>query len=745
MARAATEAAVASRMGDARERMRSAPEAATAAWLCALPCAAIAAVAIYLLGPPLGGLFPHGGGSYTFLASQRPFVRPEPTEQGRYLIALCAPPLGLLAIASAPRWLSRAPPRVAAWTVVGTQVALVGIVVASIVVQYRLRFGFVYSRVPKLTFTLHYFSPATLVVATLLAGGTAAALRSERTRRRAASALRVEPRRRRLIAGAVAVAFTAIWMLDAIHSDREIGNAAAGMRYHLGFTLDETFAVLDGRTPLVDFSAQYGSLWPFAVALSLLAFGKTVLAFTLTLCTITAVALLAVYGVLRRATRSATAALLLFMPFLATSLFQTGGTMTNRSSVASYYAAFPLRYSLPLLLAWLTARQLDRRNDDGRGGTARWLLFTVAGLAVLNNVDFGIAALGGSVAALLWTTPEALRRPALLRLAASVAGGLATAVGLVTLLTVVRAGALPRLARLLDYARLYAIGGYSLMPIPSVLGVHLLIFLTYVAAILAATVRASRGAGNRVLTGMLAWAGVFGLGAGMYYVGRSHPVALKYEFSAWALALALLTILAVRELAVRRLRRTAIAAFVVLFGFGLAACSLAQTPTPWGQIERLQASFVPTEQEPDAEPLAPSQDARTRRFVTSLADGPSRFVVKAGAPVAILLTTGHRVADAYGVVDVSPYTGIESIFTVQRVEATLDALRNAGGNTAILPIELDWSIVPVLERRGFRVLTPYGLHRYVAGRTRPVELLWPGGDGIMKWVDMRHLRPRALR
>jgi hypothetical protein len=739
MASAASEAAIASPRGKARAGAHGAEDAATAAWLCAIPCAAVAALAILVLGPPLGRLLLPARNPYTFLPGAGT-PHPEPTEQARYLIALAAPLLGSLATAAAPRRLARVPQRFVGAVVTATQIALVGVVIASIVAQYRLRFGAIYTRGLEPTLTLHYFTPATLATAALLAGATAAALRSERLREHAA-ALLSDSRRRRLLAGGLALGATAIWMLHAVHSDAEIGNAVEDVRYHLEFTLDETFAVLNGRTPLVNFTAQYGSLWPYAIAEPMLAFGKTVLTFTIVLCTITTLALLAVYGVLRRVARSAPAALLLYLPFLATSLYQISGTFQNRSTVGSYYASFPLRYAMPFLLAWLVARRIERGRDSATGA---WLLFTAAALALLNNTDFGTAALGATIAALLWAAPQARTRAGLLRLAGAVAAGLATAVALVCLLTLVRAGALPQPARLVDYARTYAIGGFALMPIPGVLGVHLLVYLTYVAAIVVATVRTLRSARNRVLTGMLAWAGVFGLGAGTYWVGRSHPVALKYQFSAWALALALLTVVAVGELAAPRLRRTAIGALVVLFGFGVAACSLAQTPTPWGQLERLQAPFVPSAEEPDPNPLAPSPDPTVRRFVSSLADGPHRFVVERGAPVAILLTTGHRVADAYGVVNVSPFTG-QSLETAQRVEAVIDALRDAGGNTVILPDPLDASILPVLARHGFELLTSRGLRPYVAGRTRPYALPWPGGGAVIKWVDTRHLHPRALR
>jgi hypothetical protein len=131
--------------------------------------------------------------------------------------------------------------------------------------------------------------------------------------------------------------------------------------------------------------------------------------------------------------------------------------------------------------------------------------------------------------------------------------------------------------------------------------------------------------------------------------------------------------------------------------------------------------------------------------VASLADGRDRFVYRRGAPVAILLATGHRIADAYGIVNVSPYTGIASLYTAQRVEKTLDALRAAGGNTVILPTVLDWDVVPVLVRRGFELVTPRGLRPFVAGRTTALEVLWPANEAINKWVDARYLHPRALR
>ncbi len=718
---------------------------ATAAWLIAVPCAAIVIGLIALLGPPLGRLLFPRHGPYTFLAGSAIVAHPEPTEHARYLLALLAPLLLAWGTATPPRWLARVPARAARIAAIVAQALLAAVLIACVVVQDRLRYGFTYTY-DETILTVHYFKPATLIIAAVVAVGTLIALRSAAVRGAATSLLH-DSRTRHVRVAALAVAITAIWLLHAVQTDTSIATAPTDLRNHLEFTMDETFAVVNGLTPFVNFSAQYASLWPFVVAPLLAILGKTLLVFTLAMATIGGLALLAVFSVLRRVTRSSLAALLLYVPFVATTAFFLDGETDSPSTVATYFGTFPLRYAGPYFVAGLVAWQLER----GQRTASTWALFTVAGLALLNNGDFGVAALGASLGAFLWTID--LRRAPLLRLAGVAGAGLVTALALVSALTLARAGSLPHLSRLLDYARLYSIGGLSMEPIRSTLGLHIVIYLTYVAAIGVATVRSLTHAPNRVLTGMLAWVGIFGLGAGAYWVGRSHPVALKSAFSAWAFALALLTVVVVQQLAAHPRRRPTIATVAVLFGFGVVLCSIGQLPTPWSQIRRLDATFVATEASPYKTPLEPAADPATRRFVTSLAQGPSQFVVKPGAPVAILLTNGHRIADAYGVRNVSPYTGATSLNTVQRVDAVIDALRKAGGNTMILPNPLDPAILDVLKRHGFKLLTHHGLDDYDPSREDELLLQRWLGTASMKWVptsllkavDTHHLHPRALR
>ncbi|HEX7292010.1 MAG TPA: hypothetical protein VF250_12865 [Conexibacter sp.] len=713
---------------------------AAAAWLWALPCIAVVALLAAVFGPVLGDLLAADPADYTFFPQFAVAVHPESAEHARYLIALSLPLLISVATVATSRRPFPLAPDTSALAVLGAQLLLVGTLIACYVAQEQRIYGEIYTRGQgEPLFQQRYFTPETLLAAALLAALALAVLHVRRLRELAARLLR-ETRPRRVLALLAAIAATVVWLLHAVQTDASLTAGAATFRWHMGFTMDETFAVLNGLAPLVDFSSQYGSLWPYVVALPMLAFGKTALVFSLAMCTLTGLALLSIFGVLRRVAGSSLAGLLLFLPFLATSLFMITGTLVERASVGTFYGTFPLRYALPYALAFLTARHIQRGGRPA--GVA--LLFLVGGLAALNNGDFGFAAVGATAAALVWSA--AGTRGDVPRLVGAALGGLVGAFALVSLLTLAVAGELPHLGRLVDYARLFTSAGFGMMPVPGLLGLHLAVYLTYVAAIVVATVRALRRSPDRLLTGMLAWAGVFGLGSGTYYIARSHPDTLKHVLSAWTLALALLLVAAAREQLRRPRRWPSIPAAVVCFGFGLAACSLAQTPAPWSQLDRLNGPFQIKEELISPRPLVPSRNPAVRRFVSSVADGPGRFVVRRGMPVAILLPTGHRVADAYGVRNVSEYTGIDSVPTVQRTERVLDALRAAGGNTVILPNPVDSGIFRVLERRGFRLVTHRGLRRYdpSVDHSDAVMPRWPY-NYVIKWVDTRHLHAEALR
>jgi hypothetical protein len=677
----------------ARTRTLTASEVA---WLAAVPVAAAAVLAIALVGPPLGRAL-LAPGHPRFWTRFQYEVLPEPVEQGRFLVALLAPPALAACTILGVRLRLRATSLAVDALVVAIQAAAIAFAALCLAQQRSELLGPLYSleRMPDIR--LGFFTSATLLAA---AAGTALILIALASTRMRAALTRWtrDTRARRIAAVTIAVAAIVVWLLHAANTEGSLGEAHRQVRYHLLFTLDETFAVLDGRTPLVDFAAQYGSLWPYAFAGGMTLLGQTVGAWVTLALIATALGMLAIFAVLRRVAGSAIRGLLLFGPVLATSFFMVEGPPENRYTFANYYGTFPLRYAGPSLLAWLLARHLD--GGEGGWGRRRWLLFLAAGLVVLNNADVGIPALAATVAALVWVAGRPTRAT-LGRLALDVGGGLAAAFALVSLLTLLRAGALPDLGLLLRFSRLFGVNGFGLFPMPT-FGLHLVLYLTFVAALGLATVRALRAERDRLLTGMLAWSAVFGLGAGAYFAGRSTPDDLVAVFFPWSFALALMLVAVLRELdAGWWRRRPPLATAACVFCFLVMACSLAQTPSPWQQLERLSRDSG------SGLALIPGQ-----RFVARHA-GP-------GEPAAILLTLGHYVGARYDVADVSLYSSTHSMPTIEQWEETLARLRAAGGRKLFLDkIQTSPEIQVLLNQEGFEFLDE------------------DEGDHVELWVDTR--------
>jgi 4-amino-4-deoxy-L-arabinose transferase-like glycosyltransferase len=105
-----------------------------------------------------------------------------------------------------------------------------------------------------------YFTVPTIAAAALLAAALALLL----LRPRLGARLRALPcgPRARLACGALAVLATALWLLPALNSDHSVASAPFLLVHHFEFSFDETMAVLDGRSPLVDM-ATHGALVPY--------------------------------------------------------------------------------------------------------------------------------------------------------------------------------------------------------------------------------------------------------------------------------------------------------------------------------------------------------------------------------------------------------------------------------------------------------------------------------------------------
>ena len=154
----------------ARDDARVTVEPDALAWLLAVPVALLSIALIVLLGPALGRLLHSGGNPYTFWQDLSWAVVAEPTEQGRFLLALAAPLLLAGTLAAVARRGLVLPSRVAAVAVPLAQAGLLAFAVVCVVAQQRLVYEVpIYQ--PGVSHRWRYFTPATLVAAAVLAAG----------------------------------------------------------------------------------------------------------------------------------------------------------------------------------------------------------------------------------------------------------------------------------------------------------------------------------------------------------------------------------------------------------------------------------------------------------------------------------------------------------------------------------------------------------------------------------------------
>jgi hypothetical protein len=648
------------------------------AWLAALPCGLLIVAAILVLGPPLARLLPAAAPAGAYWPGQP--RAPEPVEHARYGIALFGPPLVAALVVLAGARPPALPPRLVR---IGT--ALSGLVLVAVLALCLLAQNSILLRanVPPAQ-AIRFFTPATLAAAAAIALLIAGLARRAPARLQALA--RREPRAIRIACFALAAALTAAWLLTALNTETSVGNPPGNDL--IPWDMSETFAVLDGRTPLADFHAQYGQLWSYPAAAVLALLGATIGVWTATMATISGLALLAVYATFRRLVRSAALALALYAPFLATGFFMESTPNGFRYSTAGIFSAWPLRYAGPYLLAWLLAR-----HCDGAAPRRAWLLFAVAGLVAINNPEFGLGALAGAVLALACVRRVGSPRAAA-RLFGDAALGVACAAVLVALVTLVRGGSLPHVAWMFEFPHLYGVDGWFTSPMAPI-GLHVAMYVTFGAALVLAVVRARRGDADRVLTGLLAWSGPFGLIAGSYFVGASNPLTLVTLFSVWIFAVALLLVAAARALAAGR-RLPTLPELAVLFGFGLAVCSLPQIPAPWREVDRLGRPGSPVYRQDELEAAI-------------------RSAVHPGEKVALLVMLGHRVAYDLGATNVSPYSGPAAMPTKHQLAVTIEAMRREGARSAFVDIDAHPELVSALQRAGFRI----------HGNANPVQLVAP--------------------
>jgi hypothetical protein len=613
------------------------------AWVALIPCALATLVVLLVLGPPLGhALFKPGSDALWPPSWWEARGRPEPVKHTRYLIAAAGPALLAAVVLIGARRDLRLRPRTIRAATVASYAVIAAVFVLSVLGQDEvLIVG--RQQLPKQPI----FTVLTYAVAALLVGAALLALRRTGLARRVVRLARETPALR-VACLAIALVFAGLWLLETVTTDRLVEDHG-----QMNWTLNDAFAVLNGRTPLVDYHLIYGKLAPYPAALVLSVFGKTALVYTLLLAICNLATLLAVYALLRRVSRSSLYALALFVPFVA--LGDIRHTMINAGM-------WPMRYGTAYVVAWLTARHID----GARGGrdSHPWPIFLVGGLGAINSMEFGAGAIIASVLALLCARPPRAWRDAW-PLARECATGVLGAVALVAGYTLARSGELPSVSLLMEWPRIFTNLGWFSLPIPG-LALHLPVYATFVAAIGVAAVRLARGDDDRLLTSMLMWSGAFALIAGSYYVGRAEDFKLIAMFSAWGLTLALLAIVCVRALAARGWRSPSFGELLVLFGLALGVCAISQMPPTRAEVRRLTQDLPP-----------PTYRAAAEAFV--------KAHTQPGEKVVILMPEGHRIADSLGLDNVSPFGIVNAIVSESQMRALIDTIRREGVTEIFMP------------------------------------------------------------
>ncbi len=645
-------------------------------WLAVPPAAGLVMAATIWLAPLLARLVRPAPSWKPFPAAvQAGLIRPEPVEQTRFLVAATAPFVVIalwLALRRWHRWRLRSS-LLATGYVVAVQVVIAAVVAACWVSQRSAH---------------EWFADKTLLVgAGLGAGLLALAWKGWIVPK---SIVGAAGRGRRLVGLGIATLFTAVWLLPAVYRTptATLIPARLGVLFQIQFVQDEFASVLNGRTPMVDFGAQYAKLLPFLVAPVLAVLGPSVGVTTGVLAGLGLLGLIAVYGTFVVLTEDPVSALVLYIPFLALSLFTLTYIGAERINLATLAGVIPIRVLGPFVLGWLCSRQLRKGSDR-----ARIALFMAAGLVAINNTEYGAASFV-ALGLALWCGHDGrssgwgrARRLSAQAVAGAVLSGVA-----VCALTLLRSRSLPNLANLSNVTRVFAVEGFGMEPIQPTLGLHIIIYLTFVVA-LAMGVMGAVGSDDaspqaRVLRGLLAYSGLLGLGAGTYWVGRSDPLALFGMFPTWGLSLAVLCWALLRQAAARptmapaTVARWALPAAGILLAFGLMMTVVVQIPSPAAQLRRLTAEG----------PEIP-QYAERVRFIAGR--------TTRGEPVAILASAGHLLARDAGVQDVSPYASEASIVFYEQMDLLLGTMSRSGASKAF--VEPTWSeISAYLAQKGYR-------------------------------------------
>ena len=348
-----------------------------------------------------------------------------------------------------------------------------------------------------------------------------------------------------------------------------------GDPFHAPTTFGELLAVSAGAVPMHDFFPQYTFLLGYPIALVVKAFPADAVAITtwwLIGLQFVAIAV-AIWGVIWSGGRRVVGAAFVLVPAL---LFTAGQADVTAST---YFGVNPLRTVLPVL-AIGTACWAFSQPHGGRGGMRYAIAGVLAGLAALNNPDYGLPVVVIVVVTALITATDGSR----VRAFAAVLLGALSPTAIFALLAWAAAAPI-HLADYLLLPRVFGSAGYVNVPMPAI-GLHIgaVVLFTVALTVGLSLLRSTRGRprSRRARSGLiLTLVGGWSLLTLPYYAGRSLAPTLLGGYAlqiGWTLAcLYPLIVIGMRASRMRHGRLSSSAAFSLiagLVGLGVAGWGL---------------------------------------------------------------------------------------------------------------------------------------------------------------------------
>ncbi len=509
----------------------------------------------------------------------------------------------------------------------------------------------------------------------------------------------------RALALSIAVFAALVAVLPAVYRDDGLTSASDWFTYHLAATLDEYAAPVNGAFPLVDFFPQYNTLLPLLAFPILKLIGVSVTHFTILMGVLTLTGFLLVFAGFWRMSERPLLAVVAFLAFLGLTISPIRANLSHVENFTTYFAVVPMRYFAGYLTFFLCCWTLAKPSP------ARvWIALLAGAACALNNFDFGVPAFVGLTAALGWQPASSTKAlfMSLLRMVGRAVAALARVVVLFAVLALLAKGSLPRFSAAFAFQRAFLVSGYGMMAMPP-FGLHHLIYLNIIACVLVGIAPVALGVTEnrteRLASAICLMTGIFAAGAGMYYVGRSHPDLLKATFSAWAMAAtALLWRVSMWIRAIRRDRlgdlRWGVFLVMVSLPFGLGLTGLLDARNPWRQLERIHTST------PGAHPLWPIK--AQAQFIRRTLKKQDRAVILAGP--------SHQLAELAGVKNVFPFAFPDSVLTKGQLAITIDAIVKSGADV-VYASQKNHPTVPLI----FDALAAYGFY-VESGTGDPLEI-----------------------